>query len=174
VQIVEPPDGYAIERLDGTHSRDGFSCGKEPLDKFLTTQAYQDQKKNISTTHVLIVAGTKDVVGYVTLATTEIPVANLPESARRITRYESIPAILLGRMAIDSRHQRKRLGEFLLKYALSRSLEISQTIGCNALVVDAKDENSKKFYLKYGFVALSDRLLHLYLPIATIARLDLS
>jgi hypothetical protein len=37
-----------------------------------------------------------------------------------------------------------------------------------AIECDASDQEAKRFYLKYGFVALQDDELHLYLPIATI------
>jgi hypothetical protein len=37
-----------------------------------------------------------------------------------------------------------------------------------AVVVDAKDDKAKAFYLKLGFIACVDNSLCLYLPIATL------
>jgi hypothetical protein len=32
----------------------------------------------------------------------------------------------------------------------------------------AKDDDAKRFYLKYGFIPLRDNSFHFYLPMATI------
>ncbi len=32
----------------------------------------------------------------------------------------------------------------------------------------SKDEDAKRFYLKYGFIPLQDDMFHLYLPMATV------
>jgi hypothetical protein len=47
-----------------------------------------------------------------------------------------------------------------------------ETVRCHAMIVDAKDEALKTFYSKYGFKALPDHQLRLYLPIATLAKLS--
>jgi len=50
----------------------------------------------------------------------------------------------------------------------------ARIVGVYAVVVDALDESAKNFYLKYGFNELTDDHLHLYLPMKTIERLNLS
>ena len=35
--------------------------------------------------------------------------------------------------------------------------QVDAIIGAAALLVDARDEADKRFYLKYGFIELSDR-----------------
>jgi GNAT superfamily N-acetyltransferase len=96
-------------------------------------------------------------------------VSNLPDTAKKFTSYGAIPALLIARMAVDTRHQEKGLGEFLLKYAFKCAFEISAISGCYAVLVDAKDEHIKHFYEKYGFALLRDHPLHLYIPLATLA-----
>lgn len=64
--------------------------------------------------------------------------------------------LLLGRLAIDKKHQGKGIGKILLIDALKRSYEISQKIGSFALVVDPMDEESESFYKKYDFLTLPD------------------
>jgi hypothetical protein len=73
-------------------------------------------------------------------------------------------------MAVDSRHKGKRLGEFLLKYALKTACEISEVSGCFAVLVDAKDEAVKSFYVKYGFEPLPNRPLRLFISIAAVKK----
>ena len=62
------------------------------------------------------------------------------------------------------------LGEFLLMDALTRCLRVSEEIAVFAVIVDAKNQQAKDFYLKYGFIPLEDQELSLFLPIDTIKR----
>jgi len=52
--------------------------------------------------------------------------------------------------------------------ALTRCLRVSEEIAVFAVIVDAKNDQAKDFYLKYGFVPLEDRELSLLVPISTI------
>ena len=170
-----PPEGYRIERLDTTiHDRNGFSCGVVPLDEFLRTQASQQQTRNLLSTHVLtenkppVEGVARTVVSYVSLVSAEVPLVDCPEAIKKLTKHPRIPVVLLARMGVDSNHKKKGLGEYLLKFAFKCAWDISQLAGCYAVVVDAKDEQIKEFYTKYGFMELPDRPLRLFLPIATM------
>ena len=70
--------------------------------------------------------------------------------------YVSIPATLLGRLAIDLRYQGKGIGKLLLMDALYRSYENSNHMGSFAVVVDPLDLEAENFYLRYGFIKLPD------------------
>jgi predicted GNAT family N-acyltransferase len=171
--VPDCPAGFLIDRLDtDVHVRNGFSCGEPALDAFLHNHAGQDQTRNLSATHVLFEEDTKQIAGYVSLVNSHIPTADLPaEAAKKLGKRNEIPAILLGKMAVDLRHRKKRYGEFLLTYALERSLEISRAVGCHAVFVDAKNEDVAAFYRKYGFIDMPERALRLYIPISTVAQL---
>jgi len=171
-----PPEGYLIERLDtSVHDRSAFSCGNNELDRFLREQASQAQGKSLSSTYVLICSDlppqgeARTVVGYVTHVTSQIPLAECPDKFKKLTKHLPIPVMLLARMGVDTGHQKKKLGEFLLKFALKSAWEINQLAGCHAVIVDAKDDSLKGFYSKYGFQELPDRPLRLYLPVGTLA-----
>jgi predicted GNAT family N-acyltransferase len=174
---ITVPDGYAFDRLDAAHHcREHFSCGKEPLDTFLRTQAAQAQGKNLSATHVVVRteandAGLYPIAGYVTLVSTEIPIADCPPALKKVTNKARLPILLLARMATDTAHKGKRIGEFLLKFALVKAQEMKQSSGCVATFVDAKDNDSKNFYVKYGFIPLPENSMRLYLEMAVIERL---
>lgn len=108
--------------------------------------------------------------GYYTLSATSIQLADLPqEVARRLPRYPLVPATLLGRLAVDKNHQGKGYGRFLLADALFRA--VRSEIASFAVIVDAKDDNAKRFYERESFLPFPGRPLQLFRPMADIAKL---
>ncbi|MGA9804834.1 MAG: GNAT family N-acetyltransferase [Terriglobales bacterium] len=144
---------------------------------FLRTQASQAQGKYISATHVLVGSGEvadgtlRPIVGFVTLVTSVIPLAECPPSLKRITNKPHLPTLLLAQMAVDVTHKGKRLGECLLKHALVTALQLKESSGCCAVIVDAINEDAKRFYLKYGFVPMPDKPMRLFLVINSIEKI---
>jgi GNAT superfamily N-acetyltransferase len=177
--ILDVPQGYSIERLDKTfHERRGFFCGVEPLDRFLETQASQAQGKDLSTTHVLLddparSGSMRPIIGYVTLMPLAIPIADAASAfTKTLKGRHLIQGQLIARMAVDRKYQRRGLGQFLLSYALKCCWEIYQKSAFNVVFIDAKDENLKDFYMRFGgFQELKERSLRLFLPVATIGKL---
>ncbi len=51
--------------------------------------------------------------------------------------------------------------------AIKRSALVSQEVGVYAIVVDAKDDDAKTFYRRFGFTELPEHPLRLLLPLAT-------
>ena len=84
-----------------------------------------------------------------------------------LPRYPD-PVLRIGRLAVDARCQGKGIGQDLLAFALRLAVEFSQRVGLYAVVVDAKHDKAKAFYVKLGFIACVDNSLNLYLPIATL------
>ena len=78
---------------------------------------------------------------------------------------QRIPGVRLGRLAVDLRYQKKRLGELLLVDAISRAERIHQDAGVVGLFVDAIDEHASDFYRHYGFLNVPDNPLMLIYPI---------
>jgi ribosomal protein S18 acetylase RimI-like enzyme len=76
--------------------------------------------------------------------------------------------VLLGRLTVDPSVQGQGLGEGLLLDALERSLVLYAGLGIHVAEVDALDATAAAFYRKFGFTALRDNPLHLYLPLATV------
>src|ERR1700730_14382288 len=113
---------YVIEPLRPDHEREAFSCGKEPLDRYLTQQASQDLKRHLATIYVLCEPPSRTVLGYYTLSALSVTPQDLPAAlARKLPRYPLLPAILIGRIARDLQYPGRRLGERLLHDALRRS-----------------------------------------------------
>jgi GNAT superfamily N-acetyltransferase len=147
-----------IELLDKKHNRNDFDCGKELLNNYLKNQAGQDIKRKLSVCFVFAEKETNCIHGYYTLSNNSIPLSSFPETIRKKLpqSYNSIPATLLGRLAIDKNWQGKGLGKILLLDALKRSFVISQEIGSYAVVVDPIDREAELFYEKYDFIKLPD------------------
>jgi GNAT superfamily N-acetyltransferase len=110
------------------------------------------------------------LAGYYTLSSTAVKLPELPETvARKLPRYPLVPATLLGRLAIDRRHRGKGYGRFLLADALYRALR--SEIASFAVVVEAKDENARQFYLRESFLPFPDQPRKLFRPMAEIEAL---
>ncbi|WP_353848823.1 GNAT family N-acetyltransferase [Diaphorobacter sp.] len=88
------------------------------------------------------------------------------ELQRRLPRYGAVPAIRMGRLAVDAAFKGQGLGSALLVNALRRSA--GSEIPTAVLVVDAKDEQAAPFYLHYGFASLQDTPMTLFLPLASV------
>ena len=99
-----------------------------------------------------------------------VPSKALPETAmRRLPRYRSIPAILLGRLAVDEQYRNRGLGGLLLANALRRALGSTGEVAAHMVIVDAPDANARRFYERFGFLHLVDDELRLFLPMDSIA-----
>jgi GNAT superfamily N-acetyltransferase len=165
-----------VESLIGKHDRPGFSCGVPSLDRYIHQQAGQDVRRNLAVCYVLCVPrsepsltnGSVPIIGYYTLSMTAIRPSALSEApARKLGRYDSYPALLLGRLAVDARYRGAGHGEYLPLDAMRRAVHASKDAGTIALVVDAIDEGAAQFYRRFEFVRFEDEPLRLYLPIAS-------
>jgi ribosomal protein S18 acetylase RimI-like enzyme len=162
-----------IEQLDtALHDRKAFDCGIEELNIFLKQHANQNQVKNISKTYVAVVAVSADdrkkIYGYYTLSAGHIQCNQLPENIKSKLPKHPVPIGRIGRLAVDTEYQGRGIGGFLLHDALISILNIADKIGVFAVVVDAKNEDAKLFYKKYGFTELQESELTLFLTVDTI------
>ena len=163
---------YRVEALGKPHDRSGFSSGVEPLDRYLRKQAGQDARKRVAAPFVLCVGKRNTVLGYYTLSALSIDVGAWPEDvARKLPRYPVVPAMLLGRLAVDQRQRGKGAGEFLLMDALRRASVASRQVAAVAVIVDAKDAAAISFYRRYEFIPFADLPSRLFLPMGTVERL---
>ena len=161
-----------VAPLGKGHDRRGFSCGSEPLDRYLQQQARQDAEKRVAVPFVLVEPPAAEVLGYYTLSASVITADALPaELAKKLPRYLQLPVSLLGRLAVDQTQKGEGLGEFLLMDALHRCLDAAAEIASMAVIVDAKDAAATVFYTRYGFLPLQQQPSRLFLPMKTVADL---
>jgi ribosomal protein S18 acetylase RimI-like enzyme len=155
-----------VEVLASGHDRSEFSCGKEPLDRYLRQQAGQDVRRRLAAVFVVCSPGTSEVIAYYTLSALSIPVDQVTAELRRRIPYPEVPAVLLGRLAVDRQHGGQGLGSMLVVDAAMRSMAV-KGLAVWAMVVDPIDEQAAGFYRRLGFIAFADRKDRLYLPLST-------
>ncbi len=141
---------FRLEVLGPNHARDGFACGVDALDAYLSRQATQDVRRRATACYVAVEAMTNKVAGYYTLAAGGVPLTDLPDTlAKRLPRYPSVPVARVGRLAVDKAFQGHKLGAALLADAALRALR--SEVAVLALVVEAKDDAAEAFYVHHGF-----------------------
>jgi predicted GNAT family N-acyltransferase len=161
-----------IAPLKKTHERKTFDCGNDRLNAYLREQARQDAEKRVAAPFVFTQADSPVVLGFYTLSSSIIPVAELPpDLMKQLPRYGQLPVTLLGRLAVDHSVSGQGLGEFLLVNALHRSLQSSQQIAAMAVIVEAKDQRAESFYRHFDFQPFQQTPLRLFLPMGQIAKL---
>jgi len=157
---------FRVAPLNAAHDRTAFNCGSEPLDRYLRQQVSQDVRRRVAACFVALADGER-IAGYYTLASASVLLADLPASTgKKLPRYPTVPAIRMGRLAVDQAFKGQGLGGALLADALDRAAR--SEIAAHALMVDAKDEEAAAFYRHHGFIALPDSPLTLFLPLATV------
>lgn len=148
-----------ITALQKEHDRGSFDSNTPLLDNYIKTQASQDVRKDLSACYVIADENRK-VIAYYTLSGNSIPQEGMPENLLKKLRlppsYRDLPAVMLGRLAVDQQYKGKRYGELLLMDALNRCLSAAEHIGTMAIIVDPIDQNATDFYAKYGFQELKD------------------
>lgn len=135
--------------LTSAHRLDDFGCGESELDDWLKKRALVNQLGGASRTFV--VADADNVVrGYYALAAGAI---SHELALGRIKRNmpDPVPAIVLGRLAVDRPAHGLGLGGDLLMDAVRRVVGVSAQAGVRALLVHALHERAQQFYMHHGF-----------------------
>lgn len=162
---------WTFQPIDSSVQRDFFDCRISELNEYLKRYAKQNDKKGIAKTFVVIPkAGSREVAGYYSVSMAKIEFESLPgRHAVGLPRYP-VPAMRVGKLAVDQSIQGRGLESELLVDALKRAVSLSQQVGIFAVLVDALSDEAKGFYLKYNFVPLQDQKLSLFLPMKTIQK----
>ncbi|WP_323031087.1 GNAT family N-acetyltransferase [Brachymonas denitrificans] len=159
---------FLLAPLDAEHARTAFRSSSELLNRYLREQVTQDVRRRVAACFVALADGQR-IAGYYTLASASLLLADLPASmSKKLPRYPTVPAVRMGRLAVDQASQGQGLGGALLADALDRAARAE--IAAFALMVDAKDERAAAFYRHHGFIALPDSPFTLFLPLATVRR----
>jgi predicted N-acetyltransferase YhbS len=140
-----------LEPLRGKHSTEGFECGEDSLDTWLARHARQAEASGSARVFVTTVDG-ETVVGFYALAAASVsPDDGTERLMRGQSKHQPVPAILLGRLAVDSDHQGNQIGRSLLQDALLKSATAADSIGARAVIVHAISDRAVHFYERFGF-----------------------
>ncbi|MGL4618925.1 GNAT family N-acetyltransferase [Chroococcidiopsis sp.] len=157
--------------IDKKYQRDSFDCGYPVLNEYLKKYARQNHLKGIAKTFVAVsTSGGLKFDGYYTISSSVIEYESVSNEFKRQIPAYPIPAVLIGKLAVDRAVQGQGVGRELLVNALFRAVRASQEIGIYAVRVDAIDLTAKAFYLKHEFIPFQDNERSLFLPIETILR----
>ena len=155
-------EGYEpVRKLLGSDVVDSFDCGQHALNQFLQRFALTNQKSNSATTYVCVHSGR--VVGFYSLAVGGVEPGNAAARVSKGMPQHPVPVMILARLAIDMRHQHIGLGKALLRDALIRTARAADIAGIRALLVHAKDESARQWYLNWEFEPSVTDPLHLFL-----------
>jgi GNAT superfamily N-acetyltransferase len=132
--------------------------------------AARDEEQGAAAAYVMVdPAQPAAVLGYFTLNSYALPKrqARRRDRDKHLGSYDPVPAVLIGRLALDRSVQGCGLGSVLLTSALMRILAVRESLGIVVAVVHAIDETAAAFYVHQGFTPFRDEPLHLYYPLAT-------
>jgi GNAT superfamily N-acetyltransferase len=152
-------------KLEKRHELAGFRSGAEDLDTWIQRFAWMNQAAGNATTYV----ATDDddvVIGYYALATAAVAKADAPGRIQQGGVPPDIPCLLLARLAVTEDWQGRGLGRGLLIDALQRTVQVASEVGVRALLIHARDEHARAFYLRHAdFLQSPTDDLHLLLLI---------
>lgn len=150
-----------VRKLAGSDAVESFACGQSAPNQFLQRFALVKEKSNSAQTYVSCHSGS--VVGFYSLAVGSVDPSN---AAPRVTKgipQHLVPVMMLARLAVDLQHQGAGLGKALLKDALLRTAQAADIAGIRALLVHAKDEPARHWYLNWEFEPSPSDPFHLFL-----------
>ncbi len=151
--------------LTPAHDLSSFDCGETVLNDWLRHRAWKNESR-FSRTYV-VCEGNR-VVGYFCISAGSVERGAAPGKVRR-NAPDTIPVSIIGRLAVSRDHAGRGLGADMLSDALRRIALASQSIGIGAVMVHAKDDAAKRFYLRYAeFIEYPEDSRTLFLPIETV------
>lgn len=136
------------ELLTTAHPVAAFTCGDESLDLWLKQRALRNQVSGAS--RVYVACDDVRAVGYYALATGGLVSAEATGAVRR-NMPNPIPAMVLGRLAVDVEWQGRGFGADLLRDAVLRTMRVAGEVGVRVLLVHALNDRAARFYLRHGF-----------------------
>ena len=130
-----------------------FDCGNADLNHFLTTEeVVWYERERVGRTYLVLFKG--DLAAYFTVSQGGLRTEYLKSwrsfSRMAEMRLEAIPALTIGRLAVDRRYQGRGIGRILVRYIAGMALEAQGKIAVRLIVLQAKPE-SIDFYRKCGF-----------------------
>jgi GNAT superfamily N-acetyltransferase len=151
--------------LAADHDVSAFDCGAAALNDWLRHRAQKNESR-FSRTYV-VCEGNR-VVACFCISVGAVERSAAPGKVRR-SAPETIPISVIGRLAVSRDHAGKGLGADILSDALRRIAVASQSIGIGAVLVHAKDDAAKRFYMKCAeFIEYPADSRTLFLPIETV------
>ena len=154
-------ENYRFETLNGKHDLSDFKCESDDLTDFLKDDALTQQKNKLSLTKLVMCDDT--VVGYVSLLTDTILLKDIRDADTKhdiknqldiTSKKRKLPAIKIGRLALDEKYTHKGLGSEILMSILFNVKNIAENnVGLRFVTVEGY-ARAYKFYTRNNFINL--------------------
>ena len=160
-------EGLSFFQLREDYPIKPFDCEDDDLNDFLFNKALPYQKELLATTFV--VENGERTLGYYSVLNDSLQLKEedfpskskykkflshlIPHPKRHL---KSVPAVKIGRLAIDKTYKGKGLGRILIDNLVDDCLELNKRIACRLITVDAYKE-ALLFYQKIGFEFLTEK-----------------
>jgi GNAT superfamily N-acetyltransferase len=163
------PTRLSIEKLRSDHAVDGFDCGSEELNRFLLRYALTSQRASSSQTYVGL--ANMSIIGFYTLTVGQVSYEDSPQRLTKGLAHHPVPIMLLARLAVSNKWQKRGIGAGLLKDAMRRTIQAADIAGIRAFAVHAKDEAAQQFYTHFDFIPSPTDPYHLFLLLKDLRRI---
>ena len=143
-----------------------FDCEDEDLNDFLFNEATPYQKELLATTFVM--ENDEQTLGYYSLLNDSLQLredmfaskSQFRKFLRELMPYpkrhlKTIPALKIGRLAIDKSFKGKGLGSVIMANIISKCIKMNKEQACRLITVDAYKQ-AIPFYQKMGFKFLTE------------------
>ena len=154
-----------FEALNDRLDRTSFGCGIKALDVYFQAQATQDIRRRMSNCFVALHGEAEEIAGFYTLSVASIPFVDLPPAeSKRLPRYPALPAVRIGRLAIDARFQGQppepewRYSRQIMGHLIAEGQRIArewpgdgERPGWMVLMVRRDNARAIRFYERCGF-----------------------
>jgi GNAT superfamily N-acetyltransferase len=168
--LTPVPRYEPIRKLEPDDNVAAFNCGHPALNQFIQRFALVNQKANSAQTYVCCESGTSTVAGFYSLVVGSVePSAAASRVVKGLARHP-VPVLVLARLAVDLNHQSAGVGRALLKDALLRTVQAAEIAGIRAMLVHAKDDAARTWYLNWGFEPSPTDPYHLFLLIKDLLK----
>ncbi|MCC6917953.1 MAG: GNAT family N-acetyltransferase [Alphaproteobacteria bacterium] len=170
MSAAAPP--FRLEPLGAGHDRSAFECESERQTAYFRTVAGQHNDKSISAVYVAVEIASERIAGFYTLSMFLIDAGDLPPELKplRLPKSGYLPAVLIGRLARDSRFAGQGIGELLVVDALFQAEQAARHAAAVAVVVDAESDAARRFWLGQEFLPLPGMKDRLILPMQAVRK----
>ena len=159
---------FSIEKLRSDHAVDGFDCGNEELNRFLVRHALSSQQASSSQTYIGL--ADTSIIGFYTLAVGQVSYDDSPQRLTKGLAHHPV-IMLLARLAVSNKWQKRGIGAGLLKDAMRRTMQAADIAGIRAFAVHAKDDAAVQFYAHFDCIPSPTDPYHLFLLLKDLRRI---
>ena len=160
------PVDFFLTKYSKQYDVSNFDCGEFKLNNYFKSNLIRrDVNLKLCTCYLAISKSSQQVIAFYTITPTSLLKQDVnPKGKLSKVPYESLPFLLIGRFAVDSKYKRKHIGTSLFASIVDNLIKMEEYVSFVGLVVDAKNDNLiDGFYNSLGFKRISPQSKRLIL-----------